>query len=143
MRKAIYKLTLSFLLTIFCLLLLDAFWLGLMARYLYTPNIGHLMSETPNWWAAIVFYILYTIGLQIFVIFPSWKANHKPRSTAINGALFGLIAYGTYDLTNKATLKNWPLFITVIDMSWGMLITGITVFISIHLTRICLSRIKQ
>ena len=102
---------------------LDMFWLGLAAKNFYTRQIGFLMTPRVNWTAAILFYLLFVVGLVGFVIAPALEQGSWVRALLF-GALFGLISYATYDLTNLATLKNWPLALTVVDMTWGMVLAG-------------------
>lgn len=101
----------------------DAVWLGLIAVDFYAETIGHLMAETVNWGAAVVFYAMYIGGIAHFVSIPAGAAGDLKKA-AVNGALFGVIAYGTYDLTNFATLRDWPLKVVVYDMIWGGFITA-------------------
>jgi uncharacterized membrane protein len=103
-------------LTIF--LALDMFWLGVMAKNFYRNQIGILMKSDINYTAAIIFYLLFTVGLVLFVIAPAIEKNSW-RHALLFGALFGLICYATYDLTNLAILKDWPLLITIVDLVWG------------------------
>jgi len=107
-----------YLITFVAFLGIDMIWLGLVARNLYRNNLGFIMATKPNWLAAIIFYLLFILGLLIFVILPGLKENDL-GVTLLRAALFGLITYATYDLTNLATLKDWPVFITVVDMVWG------------------------
>ena len=97
---------------------IDMVWLGLVAREFYQKQLGHLLRPDPNWTAAIVFYLLFVAGLLIFVVVPSLQAG-SAKKVLILGALFGLITYATYDLTNLATVKDWPLIVTAVDMLWG------------------------
>lgn len=102
---------------------IDLFWLGFVAKKLYRENIGFLLSPTPNWYAAIIFYLLYIVGIVFFVVHPAIeKGNWKFALFA--GILFGFITYATYDLTNLATIKDWPLKITIIDLIWGSVLCG-------------------
>jgi len=104
-------------------LALDMAWLGLVARNFYAKRIGFLMKTDINWTAAILFYVLFTIGLVLFVIMPAVGKNSWVHALSF-GALFGLIAYATYDLTNLATLKDWPLIVTMVDLAWGAVLAG-------------------
>lgn len=99
---------------------LDAIWLSLMAQRLYRPAIGHLMREGFDVAAAGAFYVLYLVGMVVFVI----SAVRRTGAALARGALFGLIAYATYDLTNQATLRDWPWHVTLIDLVWGSFVTG-------------------
>ena len=112
-----------YLFTLVILLVLDALWLGVIAPSFYQAQIGFLMAASPNWGAAGVFYVLFVAGLVVFVISPGLEAG-APSRAVWRGALFGLIAYATYDLTNLATLRDWPVLVTVIDLIWGMVLTG-------------------
>lgn len=97
---------------------IDGIWLGLIAKNLYQKEIGYLLSNNPNWTAAIIFYLLFLVGLVYFVINPGID-KESIKTILISGALFGLITYATYDLTNLATVKDWPLKVTIIDLIWG------------------------
>lgn len=105
----------TFLATTLAFLVLDAAWLGTMGSRLYRPAIGHLMGGGVDWVAAVLFYVLYLAGLLGFALAPSKNIG----AAALRGALFGLVAYATYDLTNQATLRDWPWHVTVIDLCWG------------------------
>lgn len=96
----------------------DIVWLGVIAKKLYRQEIGHLLKDDVNWVAALVFYLLFIAGLVIFVLQPAIDQSSLLYAI-IYGGLFGLMTYATYDLTNLATLKNWPLKITLIDLAWG------------------------
>ncbi|HUU62169.1 MAG TPA: DUF2177 family protein [Acidimicrobiia bacterium] len=97
---------------------IDMVWLGLVAKGFYRRQIGSLMRSPVNWAAAIVFYLLFILGLVVFVVAPAMDHESWVRAL-LYGALFGFIAYATYDLTNLATLRNWPLLVTVVDLVWG------------------------
>lgn len=97
---------------------IDMLWLGLVASSFYQQQLGFLMAPTPNWFVAALFYLLFVLGILFFVIVPGVNANSL-KATLMKGAMFGLISYATYDLTNLATLKNWPVLLSVIDMLWG------------------------
>ena len=99
-------------------LAIDMVWLVVVARGFYRKQLGFLLSDQPNWWAAIAFYLLFVAGLLVFVIVPALDAV-SVRKALILGAFFGLVAYATYDLTNMATVKNWPWTVTLVDMAWG------------------------
>lgn len=106
-------------------LILDSIWLGVIAKDFYAETLGFLMRENIYWGAAAVFYALYLCGIVHFACLPAAKEGDL-RKSVINGALFGFIAYGTYDLTNYATIRDWPLNVVVYDMLWGAFITGTT-----------------
>ncbi len=111
---------------------IDIFWLGLVAPKFYSNQLGGLMTDQVKWGAAILFYVLYIAALLILVINPALKLG-SVKMALLNGALFGLVAYATYDLTNYATLKNWPLLMTIVDLIWGTFITSTTAAISTKL----------
>lgn len=99
--------------------IIDMIWLGLVAKNFYRSQIGFLMKSNINWAAAIIFYLLFIAGLVFFVLNPA--IERKSITYAImTAAFYGLLTYATYDLTNLATLKDWPLLITIIDLIWGM-----------------------
>lgn len=102
---------------------IDMIWLGLIAKNFYRAQIGFLMKDTIGWTAALIFYALFIAGLVVFVIAPAVEKGSWVHALAF-GALFGLISYATYDLTNLATLKNWPLLVTIVDLVWGAVIAG-------------------
>lgn len=104
-------------------LAIDMVWLGIVARGFYRKHLGFLLTDQPNWWAAAVFYLLFVAGLLVFAVFPGLNANSL-RKAVLLGSLFGLITYATYDLTNLATVKNWPLLVTVVDMAWGAVLAA-------------------
>jgi uncharacterized membrane protein len=105
-------------------LVIDAFWLGFVARSFYANNIGHLMASHPNWLAAGLFYLLFVVAIVYFVVAPALQNNASIMSIIISGAMLGLIAYGTYDLTNQATLRDWPWIVTIVDLAWGAFLTA-------------------
>ncbi len=97
---------------------IDMVWLGLVAKNFYKSQIGFLMKSDLNWTAAVSFYVLFIVGLVLFVIMPAIEKGSWSHALMF-GALFGLVAYAAYDLTNLATLKDWPLLVTFVDMAWG------------------------
>jgi uncharacterized membrane protein len=103
---------------------IDLLWLGVIAKPVYQQGIGHLMAEKPNITAAVLFYVVYPVGIVIFAIAPD-AVSASWLKTFTSAALFGLFAYATYDLTNLATLKGWPISLAALDMAWGSLVTGI------------------
>ena len=119
-----YKLIISYLLTTIVFFAVDMVWLGFIAKNLYKKYLGSFLSDKVNWPAAIIFYLLFIIGIFYFSILPAVEKNSLAKAV-ISGALFGFFTYATYDLTNLATLKNWPLPIVFIDIIWGAVLTGI------------------
>jgi uncharacterized membrane protein len=118
------KLLALFGLTLVTFLALDALWLGVIARKLYSRELGHLLAPNVRWGAAAIFYLLYVTGLLALVVLP--RAGSPLLHVALLGALFGLVAYATYDLTNLATLSGWPVSVTLADLTWGAVATGVT-----------------
>lgn len=102
---------------------LDFLWLGKLATSFYKSQLGELMRERPNLGAAGIFYLLYVAGIVYFAVHPNLLSG-SPGQAFLAGAILGLIAYGTYDMTNLSTLKNWPLTLSLVDMAWGTLLTG-------------------
>ena len=96
---------------------IDIVWLGLVARKVYKKYLGYIMAEKVRWIPALVFYVIFIAGLVYFVLIVPTSLTWY--MALLNGALFGFIAYATYDLTNLSTLKGWPLEITFIDLAWG------------------------
>lgn len=117
-----YALAYAFTAVVF--LVLDAIWLTLMADRLYRPAIGHLMADGFALAPALVFYTLYIGGVVLFAVAPALQERRGALHALLLGAALGLLAYGTYDLTNQATLKGWPWHVTVIDLIWGASVTG-------------------
>jgi uncharacterized membrane protein len=117
------KLLLAYLLTAVVFFAIDLTWLGFLAKDLYRKYLGGFLSDQVNWTAAFIFYALFIVGIFIFAILPAAEKNSLTHA-AIYGALFGFFTYATYDLTNLATLKNWPLTIVFIDIIWGSILTG-------------------
>ena len=103
--------------------IIDMVWLGVIAKATYANAMGPLLSPDPNLWAAGAFYLMFPLGLLIFAVVP--QADSPVWKAALMGALFGFFAYSTYDLTNLAVVKGWPLALTFIDMAWGTLVSGV------------------
>ena len=103
-------------------LAIDMVWLVIVARGFYRKQLGFLLSDQPNWWAAISFYLLFVAGLLVFAVFPGLNANSLRRALLLGG-FFGLVTYATYDLTNLATVRNWPWVVTLVDLVWGAVLS--------------------
>jgi uncharacterized membrane protein len=116
------------------MLAMDIVWLSVMAPRFYRPRIGALMRESFEPVPAILFYLLFVAGLVTFVALPGWD-DPNWVTTLGRGALFGLVAFATYDLTNQATLRGWPWLITAIDLVWGMSLCGISATLGVTLAR--------
>jgi uncharacterized membrane protein len=102
----------------------DMVWLSTMASRIYRPIMGDIALQRANLAPAVAFYVLYPVGLVIFVILPALKAGNI-QAALIYGALFGFFTYATYDLTNQATLRNWTLQLSLIDMAWGTVLAAV------------------
>lgn len=112
-----------YLITVGIFFALDLVWLGVIAKNMYREKLGFILSDKVNWVAAIIFYLLYVAGIVYFAVAPAVQA--QSISTAIlNGVLLGMLCYATYDLTNMATIAQWPLVVTVVDIVWGGVLTG-------------------
>jgi len=119
-----------YLMTLVIFFLVDIVWLGVISKKLYKEYLGHLMGPV-NWPAALIFYAMFIAGLVFFVINPAIEKQSLFYAVSV-GAFFGLITYGTYDLTNLATLKDWPVTITIIDLIWGTFLNAATAGITYH-----------
>jgi len=104
---------------------IDFIWLNFIAKNIYATKIGHLLAENPRLFPALIFYLVFIVGVIIFAVLPGYEAQNIWK-TVMLGALFGLLTYSTYDLTNLATLKNWPISVTIIDLIWGTSISTVT-----------------
>jgi len=99
-------------------LAIDMIWLGVVARGFYRRHLGYLLADHVNWWAAVSFYLLFVAGVLVFAVGPGLRAGSLPKAVLLGGFL-GLLTYGTYDLTNLATVRGWPLVVTLVDLAWG------------------------
>lgn len=128
------KVLIAFAALAIAFLVIDAVWLGVIAVDFYKATIGHLLAPEPDFVAAAFFYVIYLGGVVHFVVLPAvaeggaWRAMRQ-------GALFGLVAYATYDLTNMATMRDWPLSVTLADLAWGTFITAVSSAISAFAAR--------
>ena len=128
------KMMISYLLTTLVFFMVDMIWLGLIAKNIYRKYLGALLSDTVNWAAALIFYLLFIAGIFIFVIYPSIE-KQSPGKALVLGAIFGLITYATYDLTNYATLKGFPLNVVIIDLIWGTVLTTVVSISGYYITK--------
>lgn len=124
----------AYLFTLVPFLALDLLWLGVVARRFYAAQLGGLMRDRPDYAVAGGFYLLYVGGIVFFAVAPALAEGWWGRA-AINGAVLGLLAYGTYDLTNLATLRNWPLAMSAVDIAWGGMLTAASALLGFYLTR--------
>jgi uncharacterized membrane protein len=112
-----------FLIALPVFFVIDMAWLVLIAKNFYQKQIGFLMRPDINWYAAIIFYLLFIAGVVTFVISPAVE-KHSWLHALLFGAFFGLVTYATYDLTNLATTKDWPLLVTIVDLIWGTVLAA-------------------
>ena len=117
-----------YIITLLTFLGIDFVWLGLIAKNFYQKHIGHLLGPV-NYPAAFSFYLFYCVGIMVLAILPGLKENSIQKTIAL-AALLGAISYATYDLTNLATLKNWPIIVTIVDIVWGAILTSSVAAIS-------------
>lgn len=119
-----------------CFLAIDAVWLALVARRFYADQLGDLMKATPAFTIAAVFYLAYAAAIVILAIRPAIHAG-SPLHALTLGAVLGFAAYGTYDITNLATLRNWPWQVSAVDWAWGTVLTGVSAWAGYHAARVC------
>jgi len=122
----------SIMTTIF--LFIDVIWLSQSVGYFYQPKIGDLLRESPLIFPATLFYLIYPMGVVILVIVPKLNKGSL-RSLLYNGFVLGIVAYGTYNLTNMAALKGWSVNVVIVDMIWGGVLTGISALLTVYVTR--------
>ncbi len=122
----------SYLLSLVVLVVVDLSWAGLLMKDFYRARLGHLLAPGVNFMPLVWFYLLLSIGIFYFASYPAF-VRHSWVLAACSGALLGIIAYGTYDLTNMATLPSWPLSVTIIDICWGGFVTALTATIGFAL----------
>jgi uncharacterized membrane protein len=123
-----------FLLTLPILPVLDLLWLGVLMKDFYRMHLGHLMRADIVWPGAIAFYVLFTFGLMYFAVYPALAAGDVTKALFL-GALFGFMTYMTYDLTNYATLTNWPIAVVVVDILWGTFLSATIATLSFYIGR--------
>lgn len=113
----------TYLVSVPIFFIIDMVWLGVVARSFYQAQLGSLLGSV-NWVAAIIFYLVFLVGLTFFATQPALQALSWQKALLL-GALFGFFTYATYDLTNLATLKGWPLAVSIVDMAWGTVLGGV------------------
>ena len=113
---------------------IDMVWLTVVAPGFYRAQIGSLMKADVNWWAAIVFYLVFIAGMVFFVIAPAIEKTSW-RHALFAGAAFGFVTYATFDLTNLALMKDWPVPVTLVDLAWGTVLSGSVSLISFAIAR--------
>jgi len=112
---------------------IDMIWLDLISKKFYRKKLGFILSQKINWSPAIIFYLLYNGGILYFAVLPAMQEHHW-QTALLDGAVLGLLCYATYDLTNMATINNWPFEIVIIDIIWGTFLTGSCALISYFIT---------
>jgi uncharacterized membrane protein len=123
----------AYLSALACFLALDTCWLTLMGPRLYRPALSPLIAPEVDWLAAVLFYLVYNGGLLVFAITPGRRVGRSFIAMKY-GAMFGLVAYATYDLTNQATLRDWPWSVTLVDLAWGTFASGIAAALATRFT---------
>lgn len=128
------SLLLGYLAALATLAILDALWLGVVAREFYKARMGQLLVEQPLWWAAILFYLIHAAGVAVFAVPPAVAAGTW-TAAVLYGALFGFCVYAAYDLTNLATLRGWPMAISLVDLAWGAVVTAAATLVAFLVVR--------
>jgi len=123
-----------YLLTVPVFFVIDIIWLGVVAKSFYQKNLKYILSPNVNWTAAIIFYLIYIAGILIFAVLPA-VAKDSLRHAAVWGALFGFFTYATYDLTNLALLKDWPIIIVIVDILWGVVLCSAVATLSFFVAK--------
>lgn len=127
------KIISTYIIALVTFLAIDMVWLGFIAKRMYKEKLGFVLSPDVNWLAAIAFYLIYIAGILFFAVNPSLKDTDW-KVALLNGAVFGAMCYATYDLTNMATIAKWPLTIVVIDILWGVVLTGAVSLVTYFVT---------
>lgn len=120
----------AYALTVLIFLAVDALWLSIMTEVFYRPALGDLISESPRLIAAGVFYIFYAAGAAELIVVNALRSDALSKEVFFRGALLGALAYGTYEMTNYATIDVWPLSVVLVDVIWGSMLTGSTLWLT-------------
>ena len=121
MSSALIK---TYLVLVPLMITLDLLWLGVVMKDFYQIKLSHLVASGVVWVPAVIFYLIFTAAVMLFAVVPGSASGSLTR-TVILGVVFAFVAYATYDLTNHATLRDWPLMVTVVDMAWGAFVGGV------------------
>jgi uncharacterized membrane protein len=125
----------SFVATLVPFLVIDGLYLFTIGGTFYKNHIGHLMSPSVSFLPAGLFYLIYVAGMLALVVLPALKSGQGIGMTFLMGAVLGFVAYATYDLTNQASLRDWPVIVTAIDLAWGAFVTGTASAIAVLISR--------
>jgi uncharacterized membrane protein len=128
------QITKTYFLTLLVFLIIDFVWLGIIAKVFYARHLGLLMKDSVNWTAAILFYLVFIAGMLVFVIQPAAAAQSAMRALLL-GMLYGLVTYATFDLTSLSLLKGWSTTVVVVDMIWGIVLSGTVSSAGYQITR--------
>ena len=128
------SLVISFFFAATIFIIIDAIWLMITVKLFYKPLLGSLLLDKPILWAAIIFYLIYMLGLMIIIIQPALE-KESIFHAFWTGFIFGVVAYGTYNFTNMATVKNWSAYVVFVDTTWGGLLTGSSAAMGIFLSK--------
>jgi uncharacterized membrane protein len=128
------KFLIGYCATLITLPFFDGLWLSLVAHRFYTSRLGFLFTNHVLLWPILIFYPLYAAGLFFFAVNPALSAD-LPLKAFLLGAFLGLLAYSAYDLTNQATIESWPVVVTIVDMAWGVVLSGITSAVAVLIVK--------
>jgi uncharacterized membrane protein len=128
------SLVVSYLAALAALAVLDALWLGVVSREFYKARLGQLLLDRPLWSVAILFYLIHAAGIAVFAVPPAVAAGTW-TAAALYGALFGFCVYAAYDITNLATLRGWPMAVSLVDLVWGTVATAAATFAAFLVVR--------
>ncbi|OFW98418.1 MAG: hypothetical protein A3D94_04145 [Alphaproteobacteria bacterium RIFCSPHIGHO2_12_FULL_66_14] len=128
------SLLVGYLVALAVLAVLDALWLGLVSREFYKARLGHLLLDRPIWSVAILFYLIHAAGIAVFAVPPAVTAGTW-SAAALYGALFGFCVYAAYDITNLATLRGWPMIVSLVDLAWGTAATAAATLVAFLVVR--------
>jgi len=123
-----------YVLTVPIFFIIDLLWLGVIAKGFYRRQLDFILSSQVNWVAAVIFYLIYIAGILFFSVRPA-VANNSWGQAALLGALFGFFTYATYDLTNLATIKDWPVLVVLVDIIWGMCLCTVVALLSFAISK--------
>jgi len=118
------KAALLYVVSLLVFLGIDFVWLSTMGDRFYRRHLGELMAASPKLGVALMFYLVYVVGVLVLVVFPALDAGSLAKAV-LGGALLGLVAYGTYDITNLSTIQGWPAIVAVVDLAWGTTLTAV------------------